>query len=239
MSKFQLRFHWILFQRVQLTIFQHWMAPSHYLNQWWLVYWRKCVPLGLNELNLVIPCGMLVLYIFSYWIRPLQWHHMSAMASLVIVIQWLPLTKGQSRGQHSHDMTSSWFTQHDFNTLRPRQNGRRFTDDTFKCIFLNENVRISIKISLKFVPRGPINNIPALVQIMAWCRSGNKPFSEPMMVSYSASMSYVETENGPFYFILTHPPLCRMYVSVNWAIIGSGNGLSPIQRQAITWTKLT
>ena len=33
-----------------------------------------------------------------------------------------------------------------FNTLRPRQNGRRFADDTFKCIFLNENVRISIKI---------------------------------------------------------------------------------------------
>ena len=49
------------------------------------------------------------------------------------------------------------------NTLRPRQNGRHFTDDTFKRIFLNENVRISIKISLKFVPKAPINNIPALV----------------------------------------------------------------------------
>ena len=49
--------------------------------------------------------------------------------------------------------------------------------------FLNENVRISIKISLKFVPKGPVNNIPALVQIMAWCRSGDKPLSEPMMVS--------------------------------------------------------
>ena len=77
------------------------------------------------------------------------------------------------------------------NTLRPRQNGRRFTDDTFKRILLNGNVRISIKISLKFVPKGPINNIPALVQIMAWRRSGNKPLSEPMMVSlrHSASMS--------------------------------------------------
>ena len=73
--------------------------------------------------------------------------------------------------------------QYDINTLRPRQNGRRFADDAFICIFLNENVRISIKISLKFVPKGPINNIPALVQIMAWRRSGNKPLSEPMMVS--------------------------------------------------------
>ena len=39
-------------------------------------------------------------------------------------------------------------------------------DDPFKCIFSNET-RISIKISLKFVPKGPINNIPALDQIMA------------------------------------------------------------------------
>ena len=66
-------------------------------------------------------------------------------------------------------------------TLRPRQNGRHFADDTFKCIFLNENVRISIKISLKFVPKVPIDNIPALVQIMAWRRPGDKPLSEPMM----------------------------------------------------------
>ena len=38
-------------------------------------------------------------------------------------------------------------------------------------------------ISKKFVPNGPLNNIPALVQIMAWRRSGDKPLSEPMMVS--------------------------------------------------------
>ena len=69
------------------------------------------------------------------------------------------------------------------NTMRPRQNGRRFADDTFKCISLNENVRISIKISLKFVPKGPINNNLALVQIMARLWSGDKPLSEPMMVS--------------------------------------------------------
>ena len=47
------------------------------------------------------------------------------------------------------------------NTLRPRQNGRHFEDDIFKCIFLNENVWISIDIPLKFVPKGPIDHIPA------------------------------------------------------------------------------
>ena len=70
-----------------------------------------------------------------------------------------------------------------FNTLRPRQNGRHFADNTFKPIFLNENIRILIKISLKFVPKVPINNIPALVQIMAWRRPGDKPLSEPMMIN--------------------------------------------------------
>ena len=69
------------------------------------------------------------------------------------------------------------------NTLRPRRNEQHFADDTFKRIFFNENVWISIKISLKFVSKGPINNIPALVQIMAWRRSGDKLLSEPMMVS--------------------------------------------------------
>ena len=68
------------------------------------------------------------------------------------------------------------------NSLRPRQNRPHFADDIFMCIFLNENVWISIKISLKFVPKGPINNIPALIQIMAWRRSGDKSLSEPMVV---------------------------------------------------------
>ena len=89
---------------------------------------------------------------------------------------------GMSRNLVSHGERSAWFTCiRGINTLRPRQNGRPFADDTFKRIFRTENVGISIKISLKFVPRGPINNIPALVQIMAWRRPGDKPLSEPMM----------------------------------------------------------
>ena len=49
------------------------------------------------------------------------------------------------------------------NTMRLRQNGRQFPDDVLECIFLNENVLISIKISLKFVPNSPVDNNPALV----------------------------------------------------------------------------
>ena len=74
-------------------------------------------------------------------------------------------------------------SQQSFNTLRPRQHGPHFADDSFKRIFLNENIGISIKISLKFVHKGPMNNIPALVQIMAWRGPGDKPLSEPMVGS--------------------------------------------------------
>ena len=71
-----------------------------------------------------------------------------------------------------------------FNTLRPRQYGRHFPDDIFKYIFLNENIRISIKISLKFVPKGSITNIPALVQIMAWRRPGASHYLNQWWIVY-------------------------------------------------------
>ena len=59
------------------------------------------------------------------------------------------------------------------------------TDNIFKCIFLFENYRIPIPISLKFVPKSPIDNKPALVHVMAWCRTGNKPLPEPMMTQFT------------------------------------------------------
>ena len=70
-----------------------------------------------------------------------------------------------------------------FDTLMPRQNGCRFADDIFKCIFLNENFWFLTQISLKYAPYGLIDNMAALIQIMAWRRRRDKPLSEPMMVS--------------------------------------------------------
>ena len=54
-------------------------------------------------------------------------------------------------------------------------------EDNFKCIFLNENDRIPIQISLRFAFRSSIDNKPALVQVMAWCQIGDKPLSEPIL----------------------------------------------------------
>ena len=58
-------------------------------------------------------------------------------------------------------------------------------DDNFKCIFLNENDIITIRISLRFVAKIPIDNKPALVQIMAWRRAGDKPLPEPMLTPFT------------------------------------------------------
>ena len=70
-----------------------------------------------------------------------------------------------------------------------RQNGRHFPGYIFKCIFLEENICISLKTSPKCVPDVLINDIPALVQMLAWRRPGNKPLSEPMMVSLLTHIS--------------------------------------------------
>ena len=54
-------------------------------------------------------------------------------------------------------------------------------DDFFKCIFMNEKLRILIPISPKFVPKGPVDITSALVQVRAWRRTGDKPLPEPML----------------------------------------------------------
>ena len=60
------------------------------------------------------------------------------------------------------------------NTLRPRQNGRNFAHDMFKGIFVIENALVCIEIRLKFIPGGPVDNMSALVQIMAGRRTGDE-----------------------------------------------------------------
>ena len=115
------------------------------------------------------------------------------------------------------------------NTLRSRQNGRHFADDTFKYIFLNDNVIISAKISQKFVltltltltltvPKDPINDIPALVQIMAWRRPGDKPLSEPMMVRLPTHIcvtrpQWVKLKSHKFCLLITSD-VCTVEISV-------------------------
>ena len=68
--------------------------------------------------------------------------------------------------------------------------------------FLESKCMNSLKISLKFVPTVRINNIPAVVQIMAWRRPGDKPLSEPMTVS-----------------LLTHKCVTRPQLLTHWTCV--------------------
>ena len=58
-------------------------------------------------------------------------------------------------------------------------------DGNFKRIFLNENDRIPIRFSLKFVSRSPINNKSALVQVMAWHCAGDKLLHKLMLTQFT------------------------------------------------------
>ena len=85
------------------------------------------------------------------------------------------------------------------NTLRPNK-----MDAVFQTTF--SNAFSWIKISLKIVPKGPINNIPTLVQIMAWHKPGDKPLSEPMVVSFLRHICITRSQwvNARSQGIITH-----------------------------------
>ena len=135
------------------------------------------------------------LFIFIFHIHPFQLEgvsliiiHRNHLAS-VAVVKWMIIVGMWCLNNMFGGYKSILLTT--VNTLRPRQDGRHFADDIFKCIFLNENVWIPIEMSLKFVSKGPINNISAMVQIMAWRRPGDKLLSEPMVVSLATHICQV------------------------------------------------
>ena len=105
------------------------------------------------------------------------------------------------------------------NTLRPWQNGRHFADKIFKSIFLNENVWILTNISLKFVPRGLIDNKSAIVQVMDWRWTGNKALPEAVFAKVFCKRTFV------FWFKFHW----NMHRRCNWQFvnIGSGTGFTP------------
>ena len=116
---------------------------------------------------------------FSEFLIGIQTSSFTKMHLKMSSAKWRPVCLGLNVLSNS----SALNRQYTINTLWPRQNGRYIADNIFIFIFLNEKVWILIKISLNFVPKYPIYNTPALVQVMAYRRSGDKPLSEPMMVS--------------------------------------------------------
>ena len=136
-----------------------------YFNSWHFVFMYSFHPLDVTGFRgaYIYMCNLLFiayLYVYDIFLR-----------SDIYVLHIIK-SSGCTSGRSS------------INTLRPGQNGCHFCRRQFQMyFFLNENVWIMIQISRKFVPKGPINNIPALVQIVVWRRPGNKPLFEPVMVS--------------------------------------------------------
>ena len=80
-------------------------------------------------------------------------------------------------------------------------------DNNFRCIFLNENDGILIRISLKFVPRISKENKPVLFQVMAWCRTGDTPLPEQMQTQFTdmyAALGGYELKKLPLAWIIPH-----------------------------------
>ena len=85
----------------------------------------------------------------------------------------------------------------------------------------------------QFFPKVRIDNFPALVWIMAWCRPGHKLLSEPMMVNLLTHMCVTR------YQWVNTLRLCVAYMHQwTWVIIASGNGLSAARCQALTRTNI-
>ena len=142
--------------------------------------------IGVAQPSLLLLCGISLFYYIIFkciFLKEIHW--------ILIQIPLKNVPKDPISNMQSSVHIMAWHltlvcnfpSLRNFNILRPRRNKRHFADGIFKSIFLNENARISLKISLKFVPKVRINNILALVQIMAWRRPGDKALSEPMMVS--------------------------------------------------------
>ena len=129
------------------------------------------------------------------YILPLFNHIKTAQSAIRVYNWWNPLLF-RPRGMIMHHRLPDnkrvghyWFMPEKdksrvcIYSLRLRQSGRHFPDDIVKCIFIHEHVWISMEMFLKFVPECPINNIPALAQIMAWRLLDDKPLPESRIVS--------------------------------------------------------
>ena len=140
-------------------------------NIWWRCYdgiesyW--CFQIYLHNIKTTSQIPVKSIYSFSKLHTHLQKHlHSNVLTRLSFRANLLDLLTTRSEPQFKWAIfkhsSSGFICLRDDKSmlvqLRPRQNGRRFPDDILKWIFLNENVWISIRISLNFVPKVLIHN---------------------------------------------------------------------------------
>ena len=115
----------------------------------------------------------------NYWLAlkfDMRVHRQQCIRSILNPYSTTPIFRGLVVLRR---LTSHWIGKY------LQHNGRHFADDIFKCTFMNEKFCISIQISLKFVPKGSIDNKSALVQVMAWRLTGDEPLPGPMLTQFT------------------------------------------------------
>ena len=132
------------------------------------------VSLGHNELTMTsvfniqgLVMSRYVMVICHQWFR--WWLVVESAPSYywsTLVFKLMPILQWKS-GDYQHTEWGQY------------KNVQQFPDDVFKFTFFNENYCILIQFSLEYVTKGPVDNTPALFQIMAWRRRGVKPLSVP------------------------------------------------------------
>ena len=132
-------------------------------------------------------CFIVIVLLYIIHADVIKWKHFPRYWPFVRIIHRLLVTsphRGQRRGSLMFSLIyvwiNCWVNNREAGDLR--RNRAHYDVTVMICTFLNENVWILIKIPLKFVLKGPMNDIPALIYMMAWHRPGDKPLSEPMVV---------------------------------------------------------
>ena len=101
------------------------------------------------------------------------------------------------------------------NSSPPGQKGRHFADDNFKSVFMNDKFFILIRISLKFVPKTAIDNKAALVQGMAWRRTGDNPLPDWLNQCWPSSLPHICGTRGRWVnklaIICPHTMACSLF----------------------------
>ena len=182
----QWSWRWLL-HSTEVSLGTSYMIVLHNLNLLW-----KSISPQLTHCGLVTPYndmdrnGSTLVQVMACCLMAPS-HYLNHCLLIILGVLW------HSPGNNvTRDYLSHWFLKYIAKISFPGANGlthwgRDKMASNFLTTFSNafswmKIYKFRLRFHWSFVPKGPINNIPALVQIMAWRRPGDKPLSEPMMV---------------------------------------------------------
>ena len=108
-----------------------------------------------------------------------------------------------------------WVSKTSFNSSPAGQFGGKMANDIFNYISFNENVWISIKMSLKFIPKGQVDNKSVLFQVMAWCHHATSHY---LNQCWPSSLTHICDSPGRWVKVRAQDRSPIMATRVTWPI---------------------